>query len=376
MRKTIGAMALAVALALLALALLVLVPAPTYALWKLKIIVTECGHFIAPVALLTLLVWRRSTLSRVAAIIAAVAACLLFVPTMGGVRVLHVLPDPHPSTLRFILSLYFGGETRVEPRRLAIPVRDSARLRTDFYAAAGASPARVYSPPLVVMIHGGSWQGGDPGQLAALNYRLSRNGYAVAAITYRLAPRDTFPEQLLDVRDQIEWLRTRSAELGFDPARIVVMGRSAGGQLALLTAYDDASEGVIGAIAFYAPTDLTWGYEHPSKPRVHPSRRYLSEYVGGPLATHADAYRRASPITFATASSPPTLLMHGAADELVFSEHANRLANALLKMKRPATLITMPWATHGCDYIVRGPCYQISAIAVDNFLAQRFATRP
>jgi acetyl esterase/lipase len=372
MKTLVGLVALALSVALFALALLVLLPAPSYNLWKLQIIVTECGHFVAPVALLTLLVWRRSVLSRTAAIVAAVAACILFVPAMSAVRVLHAMPEPRPSTARFLLSLYTGGEKRQQHRTLAIPAGDTV-LRADFYAAANASPAQVYAPPLVVMIHGGSWQGGNPAQLAALNWRLTRRGYAVAAITYRFAPRDTFPTQLQDVRSQVAWLREHAAELGFDPEKVVMMGRSAGGQLALLSAYIPERGGIVGAISFYAPTDLTWGYEHPSQSRVHPSRSILSEYLGGAPDTHAGKYASASPISYVASDVVPTLLVHGAADELVFVEHAERLAAELLLARRPATLITLPWATHGCDYIVRGPCYQISALAVDAFLEQLFA---
>ncbi|MEO5510263.1 MAG: alpha/beta hydrolase [Longimicrobiales bacterium] len=364
----VGMFALVTSLVLLAVAILAIIPAPTYNLWKLKILVTECGHFVAPVALLSLLFWRRSKLTRAAAVIAAIASCILLVPTINALHVLRSLPEPRPSVFRFIGSLYSGREIPVTPRRLMIRVPGAAVLPTDFYTARGRTKASGKAGPLIVVIHGGSWQGGDPAQLAPLNYRLAHEGYAVAAISYRFAPREKFPTQLSDVREQVSWLRANARELGFDPDRIVVMGRSAGGQLALLTAYADRDPFVIGTIAFYAPADLTWGYAHPSPPRVHPSQRLLREYVGGEPVTHARAYATASPITFADSASPPTLLVHGGSDELVSIEHSKRLANVLLRARNPARFVILPWATHGCDYIVRGPCYQISSIVVEGFL--------
>jgi acetyl esterase/lipase len=351
------------------MAILVIIPAPTYNLWKLKILVTECGHFVAPVALFTLLFWRRSVLTRVAALVAAAAACILLLPAVNAIQVLRHLPEPRPSTFAFIGRLYNGRETPVKPHRLSIRVPGAAVLPTDFYPAQNRAAAGG-APPLVVMIHGGSWQGGDPTDLAALNYRLANRGYSVAAISYRLAPREKFPTQLSDVREEISWLRGHARDLGFDPDRIVVMGRSAGGQLALMSAFADRDPYIRGAIAFYAPSDLSWGYAHPSPRRVHPSRRYLQEYVGGTPGTSAAAYAAASPITFADSASPPTLLLHGGSDELVNIENSKRLAARLLKEHNPAWFVTLPWATHACDYIVRGPCYQVSAIAVERFLAR------
>jgi acetyl esterase/lipase len=369
MTRIIGASALTVALLLLALSMLAVFPAPTYGLWKLRILVTECGHFIAPLCLLTPLVWRRSTLSRIASVVAVAAACVLFLPLMTSIRVLRTLPAPRPSVARYVRSLYFGNVRPVASQHLQIKARNGQALRFGFYPVAG-SIARVHAPPLVVMIHGGSWQGGTATQLAPLSWELTRRGYAVASVTYSFAPGSRFPSQMQDISDQIAFLRERSAVYGFDSTRIAVLGRSAGGQLALLYAYTTRASWLKGVISFYGPTDLAWGYAHPSKPRVHDSRRYLSEYLGGTPEDHGTAYAQASPIRFAAASKKPTLLVHGTTDDLVFIGHTRRLAAVLLDARKPATVVELPWATHGCDYIVRGPCYRISTIAVEQFLAE------
>jgi acetyl esterase/lipase len=367
--KLAGVIALVLATVLLLFSLLTVIPAPLYPLWKLRILVTECGHFIAPLLLLTPLVWRRTAMSRAASIISLVAAVLLLVPLMSAVRVLRHLPEPRPGVIRFVASLYGRGEKPVAPRALTLTARDSSRLTFYYYAPPAPPFARVHEPPLVVMIHGGGWQSGDPRQLPALTYHLVAHGYAVAAITYRFTPGSKYPAQLEDITDQLAMLRVRAAALGFDPSRIVLLGRSAGAHLALLYAYSAHDPDIDGVISFYGPTDLRWGYEHPSPPRVYQSSSRLIDFLGATPDADPGVYRDASPITYAGARTvPPTLLVHGGSDELVSFENTRRLADVLLRARHPATVVEMPWATHGCDYIVRGPCYRISRIAVDQFL--------
>jgi dipeptidyl aminopeptidase/acylaminoacyl peptidase len=100
---------------------------------------------------------------------------------------------------------------------------------------------------------------------------------------------------------------------------------------------------------------------------VHDSRGVLAAYLGGSLDEARDTYRAASPITWA-ADAVPTLLIHGGRDELVSIEHSRRLSAALAAADRSHTFIALPWATHGCDFIFRGPCGQISRMAVERFL--------
>src|SRR5437879_1762954 len=105
------------------------------------------------------------------------------------------------------------------------------------------------------MVHGGGWQSGNSREFAALNRGLAGRGYLVAAINYRLAPQYKFPAALEDVRQAIAYLKTHAADLGLDGNRLVLLGRSAGGQLALLAGYA-GDPAVRGGIAFFAPPDL------------------------------------------------------------------------------------------------------------------------
>ncbi len=248
--------------------------------------------------------------------------------------------------------------------------RPGGDLYLDIYRrpTAGAAATAAAAAPLVLMIHGGSWSGGSRRDLAPLNKYLAARGYVVASPDYRFAPAHPFPAARDDVRDAVAYLRANAARLGIDPTRVVTMGRSAGGELALLVAYTIPDVGIRGAVGYYAPSDLRYGFTHPSNPRVLNSTRVLEQYLGGTPTTAGAAYDAASPINFAT-SAVPTLLLHGGADELVSVMQSVRLASALARAGRPHLFLRLPWATHGCDYNFLGPCAQLGTFALERFLA-------
>ena len=125
-------------------------------------------------------------------------------------------------------------------------------------------PATPAAPaPCIVVIHGGSWANGDSTQLPGLNSYLAARGYVVAAINYRLAPDHRFPAARDDLLAAIEYLKGHAQELGIDPRRFVLLGRSAGAQLALLVAYTAGDAAIRGVVGFYGPADLVYGYRTP-----------------------------------------------------------------------------------------------------------------
>ncbi len=243
--------------------------------------------------------------------------------------------------------------------------KDGNRLDLDLYRRSGQRAPE----PLVVIIHGGSWSGGTRSDLPALNSYLAARGYVVASTSYRFAPMHRYPSQTEDIDDAIDFLKTNANRLGIDSTRIVLVGRSAGGQLALMSAYTKRDAAIRGVVAFYAPTDMNWGWEHPSDPRVYDSFATLRNFLGGSPTENAAIYRAASPLGFAASGAIPTLLIHGSRDELVASRQSARLDSALRHNRTRSLFIEMPWATHGCDYFINGPCGQISTYAIERFLA-------
>ena len=140
----------------------------------------------------------------------------------------------------------------------------------------------------MIVVHGGTWQSGSNNEFVALNAYLAGRDYVVAAINYRLAPRWPFPAARDDVLSAIAYLKVYGPQFGFDPDRIALLGRSAGGQLALLAAYTAQEPSIRGVISMYAPTDLQFGYEHPAPAGLYDTRGALEAYLGGPPAKKSD----------------------------------------------------------------------------------------
>jgi len=222
---------------------------------------------------------------------------------------------------------------------------------------------------LVIAIHGGSWRTGNRVDLPALNYYLASRGYVVASPSYRFAPEFPYPAASQDIEAAISFLKANSKQLGIDSTRIVLLGRSAGAQLALLAGYTGNDPSIKGVVSLYGPTDQKWGWDNPSNPRVYNSAETLSAFLNGDPKTQPEAYRRSSPLNFVGPKTPPTLMIHGTQDPLVSSRQSLRLDSALVAGKRPHLFIELPWATHGCDYIFNGPCGQISTYAIEKFIA-------
>lgn len=366
------------------LALLTVLPPPTYNLWKASIGAGELGHILAALGLLALLPgWTRTRTATAAAFIAVAASLLALSPIARALPVATELPDRLASAFGAVQPLSLPGSLpRKQPlsfgtlvRRPSSPevrlktiqfiVRDGKPLELDLYSRdRGLSAA-----PLVVVIYGGSWRSGTKKDLPGLNNYLASRGYAVAAVSYRFAPAHPFPAATDDVNAAIDYLKTNAATLGIDSTRIALVGRSAGGQLALLSAYTKNDGSIRGVVGFYAPTDQKWGWDHPTNPRVYNSAVTLRDFLNGEPSTVPDAYRESSPLNFVGPATVPTLLIHGTMDPLVSVRQSARLDSALTANQRPHLFIELPWATHGCDYVFTGPCGQISTFAIEKFLA-------
>lgn len=244
-------------------------------------------------------------------------------------------------------------------------------LPLDFYRPGAIQDARPKPRPCLVVIHGGGWDGGDRTQLAEWNTRWVAQGYAVAAISYRLAPQAVWPAQGEDVRAAIAWLKTNAARLEIDPSRLVLLGRSAGGQLATAVGYGARDPAIRGVIALYAPHDMPFAWSVSREDDALNSVKLMRQYFGGPpdTAGRLAGYESASGQLLAAKDSPPTLLIHGVPDTLAWYRHSERLAARLAELGVPHKHLQLPWATHGFDFNPDGPGGQLADHAIKKFLA-------
>jgi acetyl esterase/lipase len=250
------------------------------------------------------------------------------------------------------------------PARHGYGRQDGIDLTLDLYSPdAGGIPDR----PLVLVVHGGSWQSGDSRELTGLNRYLAGAGYAVAALNYRLAPRHRFPAPLEDIASAIRFLEGPGRGSGRWKG-VVLLGRSSGGHLALLAAYAPVHPAIRGVLALYPPTDLIWSWQRPSPNRLMDSNGVIRAFLGGSPEEMPRRFEAASPVLQVRAGLPPTLLLHGGRDELVSPIQSRRLARALEGAGAPYVHLELPWGKHGMDANLAGPGGQITLYAVTRFL--------
>ncbi|MDQ6622513.1 MAG: alpha/beta hydrolase [Verrucomicrobiota bacterium] len=366
--------------------LLVFLSAPTAALWVLAILAGEWGHYGAIVAIvLAVFSWRCGGRGVWNAALALITAIIFLTPSLRAARIARDLParctaafgpatnpQGRAAPFRFVDLFARTRVHDVDVTEHAYASDGSKSLKLDLYQERGA----IGTQPIVVMIHGGSWRGGNKEELAGANPHLAHEGYAVVAINYRHAPKFPFPAAVDDVFRALDYLKAHASELHLDPTRIALVGRSAGGQIALSAAYSGREPGVRGVVGFYAPADLVLGYNEPSRRWVLDSKTVLENYLRGSPAENPQAYAAASPINFVNASTPPTLLVHGLLDPIVWPKQSEVLTAKLAQAARPHLLLELPWATHGCDANPTGPSGQLSLYAMDRFFASIFAPPP
>ena len=378
-----GWLLLAFSLLLAASSLLTTFKAPTLATWKLAILVGEFGAFAALPALALGAIAAAGGIGGIVrwpiAALCAVALLFLLRPMVQAARLARDLPAR--------LTRAFGvAEVGRPPFRLgrllslrAEPKEDCSTLvfahagtpeacALDFYPPAAAAGGRRPAP-CVVVVHGGGWDGGDRTQLSALNRHLAARGYGVAAVSYRLAPAHPWPAQRDDLLAAIAFLKAQAGALGIDPGRLVLFGRSAGGNLAEAVGYTAHDPAIRGIAAFYAPADLEFAWEYSSEDDVLNSFLLLRQFLGGTPQTAPAAFEAASAYFHVGRATPPTLLVHGTLDTLVWHRQSERLQARLAEHGVPNLFLSLPWATHAFEVNPHGPGGQLSLYALDHFLA-------
>ncbi|WP_162924738.1 alpha/beta hydrolase [Rubrobacter indicoceani] len=348
---------------------------------NLSVAVREYGYWLGIINLLlgALCLLSGRPARRVLGLLNLLSGALLFVPVL---RALGMSDRLHQQLVKSfgdssgvsdrapfsIIRLFGSAAERLRGVEISTHVYSRAagqELKLDFYSDGDLALRQ----PCVVVLAGGSWQRSDRKRFAALNPYLASLGYRIAVVEYRTAPEFRFPSALDDVRSALSYLKENADILGLAPNRFVLLGRSAGAQLALLEAYTGTDDHISGVVSFYGAIDLPYAYANPPNPKIVDVRRLLEDYLGGSLTTDEEVYREASPINFVGSDSPPTLLLHGSRDEMVSHEQSERLSRQLTESSVAHLLISLPWATHGFDHNLYGPGGQISTYAVEAFLS-------
>lgn len=321
MRKT-DALA---AFLMLALAAVPWLPPGSVAQWKLQLLLTEMGAWFGGAALVGALVAgvrRRPTFSSL--LLAGTFAASAFFFFRPWFQFLAERPAWAEGLARAFGPSPLPIEREAPPATWLTARRpDGSEMKIFFSPGGGPGPH-----PWVVALHTGGWDAGTPDEFRWFNRRLARRGWAVAAPDYRLAPGHPWPAQRDDVRFAVGWLKIHGRELGLDPSRWALLGRSAGGHIAEAVAYGGRDPSLKGLIAFYAPADLLFAYQYGREDDIVRSPQLLRQLMGGTPVEKSAGYRDASPILQAGPGAPPTLLMHGARDPLTWPAQRRQIGRA------------------------------------------------
>lgn len=317
---------------------------------------------------------------------------------------------------------------RVPPAPEARVTRDIAfatvpgtdrELRCDLWRPPPAVPPTGLA---IVYLHGSAWCliDKDVGTRPFFSH-LAAQGHVVMDVAYRLCPETDAIGMVADAKRAIVWLKAHAAELGVSPDRVVLMGGSAGGHIALLTAYTsrhvdltpsdlrDANTSVRAVVSYYGVPDLRaydkWarrfeppgGAPIPAKrrepgkfasamyrmffgrpippenmPPPPPHRQLMGYLVGGlPEEVHG-RFDLGSPIHHISRACPLTLHFQAEYDNIVPVESARDFHRALVEAEVPAVYIELPRALHAFDLMfppLFGPAAQAALYDLERFLA-------
>ena len=384
MTRAALALAILLAAAAAAAAALIVLPAPSKSLAFLAIATGEKSVVIIGGALvssvLSLFVMRPGTrlLAMLTVLLSLGALVVGLIPPAQALR----LAGEHRVDLNF--ARYLGARVDTQgpvpaKKTVTYATINGRPLGLDVYAPQGrpTEPTRA-----ILIVHGGGWSAGDKGDASLFSQWLADHESTVFDVEYRTTPQPNWNTATGDVKCAVGWLKQHAStpDWNIDPKKITLLGRSAGGHLALLAAYTPgdtrippschvADTAVESVVAYYAPTDLVWGYAHPASTLVYDSCEKLRGFVGGPPETAGDLYRLLSPTERVTAQSPRTLLIHGGRDQFIGKQHVDLLTDKLhLAGVRYDTLI-IPYAQHGFDFVFGGLSEQLAEAVVLRFLA-------
>ena len=251
------------------------------------------------------------------------------------------------GTDAFAKALHIYDSYRVAPN-ITYLTANNWDAKLDVYQARDATTPN----PTVIYFHGGGWTGGSKEGSSLTFLPFLDMGWNIVNVEYRLAKISLAPAAVQDTLCALRWVYRNAKDYNVDTNRLVLMGNSAGGHLALSTGLIPASTGldslcpgteelkVAAIINWYGITDVN---ELLAGPNV---KTYAVTWLGG-MPNRDEIAKRVSPLTYVRAGVPPIISIQGDADPTVPYSQNVRLHQALDKAGVRNQFVTIPGGKHG-----------------------------
>jgi acetyl esterase len=333
-----------------------------------------------PIAIGAFEFWRwRASHSRAGLLITTIA-----VAATGGasVTVARMLAEFHNHDVPVNLVRSFG--IRLLPGwrpddDLVYGTWQDQALHLLVYKPRAATPGE--SAPILLYIHGGGFSLGDRFESGTNLRWFADRGWLALSIDYTLSSvdRHLWDTTTSQVACAMAWTAANAARLGGDPARISLLGSSAGGNLAINAAYlanagrlESSCGGTVPRVsavsALYPPVDLAaaWVSQVPAISDM--ARRFNTYYVGGSPEQFPDRYQFVASATHINAAAPPTLIIFGANDHLVPPDATDRFVQQARNAGIDIEGVRFPYGDHAFNLNQYGIGNQFYLGMTDRFL--------
>lgn len=192
--------------------------------------------------------------------------------------------------------------------------------------------------PVLLFVHGGSWNSGDPESYDFVGRAFAREGFVVVLSGYRRGPAGKYPGMIEDTASAFAWARTEIAQYGGDPQNIVIAGHSAGAYNMMMVALEGRWLKPHGL----SPTDIAAavGISGPYDFLPLDSESTIASFG------HVDDLEVTQPINHVSEDSPPMLLLHGEKDTTVGVFHSRNLSALLQEAGKNPRLHLYPEKNH------------------------------
>ena len=289
------------------------------------------------------------------------------------------------TTGRIVWAAHTAGGSADPVRGLWLSSMAAPADTRETYTVAGGQPLSmvVYRPrhgtgaPVIMYLHGGGWIAGNA---AAGGHDLrwfADHGWLAISVDYRLATAAdaTWDEAPRDVACALVWIRANAGRWGGDPARLVVAGDSAGGNLAVNLGYAAALHRAVSGcggnvpvpravLVQYPVVDPQDAYEHGHPAAGVQPMAFIERYLGGTPQRYPDRLRAISSATYLSPAAPPTLVIEPADDSLIPTAGVLRFVQRARAAGVDVTADRIPYADHAYDQMAAGSLGNQAALTI------------